>query len=275
MSYVLETTRMACRLYSDQLQRATRVLSDNFNIIGFYYQKTFSNGQFYLIENNADLVDHLEEQRFIEKYSLCCHPKFHRNEVQMRKNREDPLLNNLEVVRKCLLVLNFNLGIRFCFKTDDYVEEFGFHSVSCDDKQCMFLFNKMDELKIFINWFVNKNKKIICFLRESSVDLVKIIGDNFYTDRVNALDSSYALKTNLLSKFDVCPTVSFSQSDVDTILLLKRGFSPSQIATKHYRSERTIEHRIQRLRKDMSCGSTRELVEKARELEWRGLLLSQ
>src|SRR3989338_5595538 len=158
MSTVLELTKTAHKTHIQEVKQASSVLLEHFNLNKFYYYKVTNSGRFFLFEDNLDVVESLESQHVVQKYPPWCHPKHHQNKFLIGKTSEDPFFTGLEETRNTFLQSNFNLWIRFIQKTDNAVEVAGFHSPQSDEKQCRFLFNHFQELRLFTKWFLRSEE---------------------------------------------------------------------------------------------------------------------
>lgn len=270
MSYFDPVRRMH-RLNQRTIQQASRLLLDQFNLGAFYYKKISNTGRLVVFESHPQLLDCIDAPDFVLNYPAMCHPKFHQTEIQMKNNSENPLLDDVENTRNILTDFNFYLGLRFVRHTTFGVEEFGFHSQTASSQQCQFLFNRLPQLQSFMKWFLSKNASAFQTLEEAALDLPKIIGPNFYKNRILEADPSYQKANQFYEELGISKE-KLTSSDLDTLKLLIRGYTAVEIADSLHRSKRTIEHRIENLKLKWSCSSKRELIEKAQEIDHVGLL---
>ncbi|MEI6805574.1 MAG: LuxR C-terminal-related transcriptional regulator [Myxococcaceae bacterium] len=110
------------------------------------------------------------------------------------------------------------------------------------------------------------------FLKENPIDLAKIIGPEFYRNRILEADPIYQERKKFLTALGIRQELELSTTDIDTIRLLLKGYSASQIAKLLYRSKRTIEHRIENIKLKWNCCSKAELIQKAQKLSNEGAL---
>lgn len=272
MQSYLESTKLATERHYKAVKRASELLQQYFNLNNFYYLKITDSGDCFLFDDNQDVVDFIDSQEFILKHTHYCHPKYHRSKFQVQVTDTNPLLLGLEDTRKFFLNAKFNMSISLVNKTEHAVEEFGFHSASASPEQNLFVVNHLDEIKCFMNWFLNSNPDLMSFLQESRIHLPQLLGDAFYTDRMGASDSIELNKRAFLRDLGVVAEPNLSSSDQEVLRLTSRGFSPSQIGTQLYRSKRTIEHRLESLKEKLACGSKVELIAKTQELLQLGYL---
>lgn len=267
---VLEITKAAITARSKEVVKASSVLLEHFNLNNFYYYKITDSGDFFLFDDNRDVVDYLEVQQFIFKHPHYCHPKYHQTSCQIEKTVENHLLAEMDSTKKYFLRSDFNLALSIVNKTENAVEEFGFHSAQSNEQQISFLFNHMPELHLFMKWFLKNNASTISFLSDNAVHLPDLIGDVFYDNRIEKTKNSYQAKQEFLKMLGVSDGQDLSQRDWDLIKLITQGYSASKIASQLFRSKRTIEHRIEGLKSKLDCSSKVELIQKARELECYG-----
>jgi DNA-binding CsgD family transcriptional regulator len=266
MSSLLKPIEALNKANSVLLKKTSSFLLDNFNLNKFYYYKLHNSGRFSLFDSSLDLVECFESQQFLLKTPAFSHPKYHESGCKMHKVLEDPLFAKLEETQNSFLKLNFNLGIRFVNRTDNAVEEFGFHSSQTDEKQCLFLCNHLIELRFFSRLFLKQNTSFFSFLEESSLDLPRILGTDFYRNRIQEVDPSCLAKQKFLLALGIKVEPDLSLGELDTLKLLVIGNTALQISRQLYRSKRTIEHRIENIKKKLVCFSKQELIQKVQEL---------
>lgn len=270
MTVLLEPTLYACKEFSSAIEKATTTLADNFGLNSFYYYKIMASGHFALFENSIDVTQIFESGRFIFLSPACCHPKFHRSRTTIYDISNDPIFNTSEMIRKSLLDINLGLRIHFTQKTDQAVEEFGFNSM---EKAKLLPVNFLNELRLFMRWFIENNKQLFGFLNESGLNLRTIIGDDFDRDKIGNLPDLDQIKLKFLRDLGLQTDWFLSEEELKTVSLIVEGYTADQIAKKLYRSRRTIENRTGNIKAKWNCSSRAELFEKARELQSSGLLV--
>ncbi|MEI6791213.1 MAG: LuxR C-terminal-related transcriptional regulator [Myxococcaceae bacterium] len=267
MNSFFESTKLATENHSKSVKHASAVLLDYFNINNFYYYKITESGDFFLFDDNLGVVDFLDSQEFILKHPHYCHPKYHRNGCQIEKTNNNPLLVGLETTQDFFLKAKFNLSVSIVERSNNAVEEFGFHSSESSEEQSLFIFNHIDEIKLFSKWFLENNRPLLSFLQESKINLPQLLGDVFYSNRIQEADSAHLRREAFLKQLGIQAKPKLSLADQEVLRLTSRGFSPFQIGNQLHRSKRTIEHRIESLKQRLSCDSKVDLVEKAQEFE--------
>lgn len=273
MSIILEPTKIANKNSHVLLKKSSSILKDSFNLNNFYYYKISASGKFFLFDDNLDVIDSLEAQKFIFKHRYYCHPRYHQSCFRIEKTFENPFLIGLETTKSCFLQSEFNLAIDFIHKTDDFVEGFGFHSPQSDEKQCRFLSNHIAELRLFAKWFLEKNTRANAFLKENSLDLSCLLGPDFYKNRIAEFDPSLQVRQKFLKTLGIVHDFQLSQLELDTLRFILQGYSASQIAKNTHRSKRTIEHRLENIKSKLCVSSKTELIQKTQKLEHSGYLI--
>lgn len=273
MTPILETTKAVIRSNYPAIKKASSILQRNFNLNNFYYYRIDELGNYFLFDDNPDVVDSLEARGFIHHYAHYCHPKFHHSMCKVERTNENPDLNGLESIKDYFLSSSFNLALRMVNRTWNTVEEFGFHSAQSDEKQHRCLLNHLQELQLFARWFLSENAHSISFLKENALSLPQLVGSNFYRNRIQESDPVYTLRQKLLKELEIKSEPKFTRVELDTLQLLIKGCTAEQISRQLYRSKRTIEHRIENLKIKMQVSSKSELVQKANEMRPHSLLM--
>lgn len=260
-----ETLRIANRRYSSFLKTSCSVLRDCFNINKFYYFNVEDSGRLLLFDSSESVINLYQETSLLSTYSPFCHPKHHRSGCRVIHYDDNSRLS--DSLRGRLLQLGYRVLFRITIKSSDKkVEEFGFSSVQADPKQTYFLINKTEELRLWMKWFLKSNPLFQSFLAESSFDLREILGQEFEKDRIGDADPARLLRQNLLRELGISDCFNMNPEDLNTIKLLTKGYSATQIARQLNRSKRTIEHRIEKIKVKLVCDSKIELIEKAQEI---------
>lgn len=264
---ILEPTKIAYRKNISSIRLSSSILLDNFNINSFYYHKIYDSGRFFLFEGgDISLTEYFEEKNVIFQYPLYCHPKYRQGGTQLKRFVDDPSLKNAEAMRDGFIKFGFGSCLKLINKTDNFVEEFGFDSAHSNESQSRLFINHTPELRLFARWFLEKNAHVISFLEESHLDLPSIIGADFYRDRIQGANKK---KKKFFQDLGIHTVPELSEEEVKTIKLLLKGYTAPQIGAQLYRSERTIEHRIERIRAKWVCSSKAELIQKAQEFVLR------
>lgn len=266
MVSILETTRFAIKSNDQLVKKASSLLQQHFNLNNFYYYRIDDLGNYFLFDDNLDVVDSLDASGFILKFAYYCHPKYHSSMTKIESTHDDPDLEGLESTKDYFLKSSFNLGLRLVNRTHNAVEEFGFHSSLADEKQHRCLLNHLSELRLFAQWFLEQNAHSLAFLRENALNLSNLIGADFYRNRIQDANPVHVTRRKLLKELGIGADFQPTETELDTIRLMMRGLTADQISKQVFRSRRTIEHRIERLKAKMQVSSRSELIQKAQVL---------
>jgi DNA-binding CsgD family transcriptional regulator len=267
MNGMLYSTKKIHDRYSVSIKETCSVLLDHFNVNKFYYHKICDSGRFFVFDSNLDFTENFDTEELFHEFQFYCHPKYQQTGVQIINVAENLQSMKMEITKNCMLEFDANLWIRLVHKTENSVEEFGFHSSQSDEKQCLFIFNQIPQLNLFAKFFRENNPGLFSSLEEVPVNLLDVIGLDFYENRIQRSDPNYASKQKFLKQLGIDTELDLSPVELDTLRQLVRGYTASQIAKQVYRSKRTIEHRIENIKSKLFCYSKQELIQKAQELK--------
>jgi DNA-binding NarL/FixJ family response regulator len=79
-------------------------------------------------------------------------------------------------------------------------------------------------------------------------------------------------KQQLLQKMGIAPGDPLTHGESRVLKLMLKGYTANTISTKIYRSPRTVEHCIERLKEKLLCDKKSDLIQKGKELEVIGCL---
>ncbi|MEI6790488.1 MAG: helix-turn-helix transcriptional regulator [Myxococcaceae bacterium] len=268
MNGMLCSTQKAHEKYSSAIRKLCSTLKDYFNIDKFYYGKISDSGLFIGFDSNLDFMEHFDTTELFLEYPFHCHPKFHTVGVQIINLVENLELTKIDTTKNCMLKFNANLWLKSVSRTGNVLEEFGFHSAQSDQKQSLFLFNQISQLNLLMKSFQKNNPNLFASLYETPVNLLSVIGNDFYENRIKRSDPNYIAKQNFLKELEIETDLDLSGAELETIQLILKGCTASQIAKQLYRSKRTIEHRVENIKLKLGCSSKQELIQKVQELEY-------
>ena len=123
----------------------------------------------------------------------------------------------------------------------------------------------MSQLHLLARFFRENNRGLFSSLEETPINLPEILGSDFYENKIQRSDPNYIAKQNFLKKLGVNREFDLSPPEMETLRLILKGYSSSQIAKQVYRSKRTIEHRVENIKSKLCWMSTR-LPKKSRPL---------
>lgn len=267
MKNLLEPTRIAWRFNEKLISKVLKVLRQNFNLADFYFFKIDACGNYFLFRSeNPEVIEAFERGLFMAHFPMHCDVRHLQDLLAITFYRDDPLLNDLPETRERFLSLGLRSRLRFGSRTQDAYQEFGFNSSSDSAIQCRSLVNNLPELRLFSRWFLEQNKGTLQFLQENSIQLPTIVGKEFYQNRLRESDPMVRQRRKFLIELGIEPNVEFSEPEKETVRLVVKGHSASQIGTILNCSKRTIEHRMERIKSRWNCSSKSELVQKAQEI---------
>lgn len=274
MKLILKSSIEVHRRYLSEIRKSNKYLIDQFNINNYYYRKILTTGNCCVFGSNLDLLEELDSHKFLTKLPDHRHPAHYKEGIVIRKVVEDSALDNLQDSVKTMLKFDVNLGIRLIRKTNDYVEEFGFHSKETNENQVMFFFNHIEDLDQWVKFFKKTNSKLFELLNENSIDLAKLIGDQFYQDRNQEIDLSSGFRRKLLYELGVGSEYDFRHDELELLSLISSKHSIQDIAQITQRNVQDVEESLEIIRQRLSCSSGRDLIRKATELKhlWQGSL---
>lgn len=253
--------------YADLINRACLDLFHCLNLNHFWYCRIDNEGNYSFLGSHVGWCELFASEKLYQKYSYLRHPKFQQSGIHFVKNPQDPAL--FEVLSLCKNRFHMECLLSVITKDENGMEEFGFAAKSASDEQVSLLINELPLLRLFVKNFWEENPRLKTAFEDHQVNIGKLIGQSFYEPF-----APVALQTKplLLQKMKMEPNLSLTPSDIEVLRLMQEGLSAGQISTQIFRSPRTIEHRIERIKEKLCCFSKAELIKKARELEKFGFL---
>lgn len=252
---------------NDKISKTYSRLFEYYNFNHAWYYKITNEGHFSLMDSNPEWLQYCISNDSFSHYDYYRHPKYFSEGIIWQNNPSNENFSKHISVGKERY--NYQLYLRFLNKTTDGVECYGFTSDSCSEIQMSILLNGLPYLRRFIHKVKDNNSYLFAKLKENQIDLAKHIGSSFY-EKPN-LPLSHLSKSHLLQGFNT-NIPALSEVELNMIKLLIEGHSASQIGKELFRSKRTIEHRIEKIKEKFNCYSKVELIQKARELELIGYL---
>lgn len=236
-----------------------------FNFNHAWYYKITNDGHFTLMDTKPEWMQYCTENDGYKYYEYYRHPKYFSNGFVWQNNPMDARINNLITAGKNRY--DFSTYLRLFNKTSDGVECFGFTFDMRNELQMTKLLNGMHYLRLFTRKFREDNRYLFSKLEDNQIDIAKLIGSSFYA-RPNLVLPGVTKGLLLQENSDN----GLSDGETAVIKLLVQGYPASQIGKELFRSKRTIEHRIEKIKEKLGCYSKIELIQKIREFEQIGLL---
>lgn len=238
------------------------------NLNHFWYYKITNQGDISFIGSQAEWTELFAAEKFFLIYPQLRPPFCAIPDITLHKDVQDPSL-------KKIYELSSKFGVRqslvFNFKTPEGMEEFGFSSSASCEKQTSIFLNKMPLFKFFIRKFKSENRGLLSKLQDRQVNIGSLIGPEFYKDN----PPKTFPKNLLLNKMGIEYKRPLSSIESDVVNLMLDGYSASECATQLFRSRRTVEHHIERIKDKLECRSRAELIQKVNLLRELGFLVSE
>lgn len=164
---------------------------------------------------------------------------------------------------------NVYFGVVLMNRVADGLEIIGLDVSSPNNLYEALMLNELLLIRKFVHKFIEENQFLFRLLEENRVDLQALIGPKFQKADIPVTANLLPRKQFLHDLGIEIPNV-LSERDDEILKLLLEGNSASQIAKMLYRSCRTIEHAIEKIKNKLVCFSKSDLIKKARELEQLG-----
>lgn len=253
--------------HSDRIRKYTRLLSEGFSVKEFFYFKVENDGRFGFIGAFPEWNQHFASNKFYLNLPFYRHPKHFKSCILPLQQVEDPGFS--EISRHAKEKFNTNICFAWIDKIDNGYEGFGISSNIADVNQSGMLLNDLAVFKLFAKKYKEDNRVLFEKLEENKANIKDLIGDVFYHKSI-FYSPGQSRKNTVLKMLGIEAPLSSAESQVMKFLI--NGYSASRIAAEIYRSSRTIEHRIERMKDKLSCRSKTELIQKGIELEKLGYL---
>lgn len=255
---------LTCRFDKD-IKKAYSSIFDNFKFNHSWYYKITNRGNFSLIDTNPEWMQYWAETGGYKFYDYYRHPKYFDDGFIWHVNPINQEFN--KVVSFGSQQYDYKLYLRLMNKTSDGIECFGFTFNACNEVQMSNLMNGLPYLRLFTRKIKESNPYLFSKIENNQIDLANLIGSSFY-QKPNLTMPGFS-RNSLLQEF-AKDVEGFSDGEIEVIKLLVQGYSPKQMGEILFRSKRTIEHRIERIKCKLGCFSKVDLIQKVRELEQMG-----
>ncbi len=254
--------------FDDKLTSFCAPLIQMFGISQFYHAHVSHSGHFIGVNMNRDW----EEYFFSDKSHLLiwpdkCQPCKSSNGIRLLQEGTNESLNHLLRTAKDKYSLNFSL--QFVEKSNHGTDMYGFALNSPSLLQHMLLLKEAPLLRLFIKQFREEFKPLYLALHDHQVDMTKLLGSQFYKVKNPAITEPHD-RDQFLKRMHIETPPSLTPTEVEIIKYLIGGSSASEIASLLFRSKRTVEHHIERIKDKFFSISKSELIKKIREFELIG-----
>lgn len=270
MSAFLDMTHAVTSRYHEKIKKSLAYLFNLFKLSNFGYYKITNSGEYTYFGTHVGWSEYFAAEKLYETFPYYRHPKYAQIGVSIWSSAEKgPFLDTLNFARD-----KFNIyhGLATIRKIQNGVEGFVFCPNSSEVTHLSFLINSLQMFDLFIKKFREDNENLFHAAEENRIDLRKLMGPVFFERSVPVICQEN-VKQAFLQEMGI-ESGNFTPVESDVAKLLLKGYSASQIGKQFYRSKRTIEHHIERIKEKLSCHSRCELVQKVRELEGLGIFSS-
>lgn len=260
------TQAVTCR-YQDKIKNECAPLFEHFRLSHFGYCKLTNSGDFSYVGTHVAWSEYFAAEKLYRNFPYYRHPKYTQEGIHIMKPEEGAFLDALNLGRE---QFNVQYGLAIIQKLKDGLEGYVFCPDLPDTSHLSLLINEIPLLKLFVKQFKEKNQRLFWHLSDNQVNMVDLIGPDFFENITPGLP--YILKReDFLKKLGVS-SETLTPAEKRVMKLLPKGRSSRFMGEQLYLSKRTVEHHIERIRDKFSCDSKAELIEKCRELESSGYL---
>ncbi len=252
--------------YNTSINKFASSIFTYLSLNNFWYYRVTNTGTFTFFGTHISCCEYFAANHLYRDYYYYRHPRFFQSGISLQKAVIDPSSVNM------MQNYNLNHSLLMMEKTRDGIEGFGFSAEHQHESQLNRMLSEIPLLRLFTEHFRKENPQIFKQLETHKIDLKRLIGSTFDTPPQHPPTPQQTEKQKLLKKLGMDFLDDLSTHEIQIVKRLLDGYSASQIATHVYRSKRTIEHSLERIKEKMYCASKLELIQKARYLETLGLL---
>jgi DNA-binding CsgD family transcriptional regulator len=255
------TYSITCR-YSDRIKKACAPLFEYFHLSHFGYFKITEDGGYRYFGSHVEWSEYFAAEKLYMYFPYYRHPKLLQTGVYFmtasKKGHVSDLIdiarNRFGIYHKLFIFKPLDRGVEgYCFATDSGEVPLAAH-----------LLNELPLLQRFLVKFREENKFLFSLAEERQANLIKLMGQVF-NQRGEDFDGTRS-RALLLKRLGI-EEAKLSQMERSVVKLVKDGYSAREIGLRLFRSKRTIEHTIEKLKEKLVCDSKGALMRKIKELE--------
>ena len=262
-----EMTRAVTCRFSDRIAKACKPLLSAFSLSHFGYCKITNDGNFSYLGSHVGWSEYFAAEKLYIDFPYYRHPKYFKDGISLQRSIQNkPFMNILDQAKN---KFNIHHSLVTLQKIPGGMEGFCFASNSPDPSQIPLMLNELPLLQLFIKKFREENQVLFSLLEETQVNLHDLIGDRFH-ENIPVMPQLNARK-EFLQKLGVLNPLT--PGEIEIMKLLLDGYSAGKIAPRVFLAERTIEHKIDRIKEKLLCSSRVELIQKGRAIERFSFLL--
>jgi len=260
----IEMNKNLTKLLGDKLSRFCRPIVDMLDITHFYHYTLTRRGEIAAVGLHSGLQEYMVHQpEWATFVPYVYHNMDNLNGLVFTQALPSTDWKKSQDAAAC--EFDVHLGLQISNKTPYGIEGFGFGLKSSDPLHHMALLNHTSALQLFINEY--KKNFDAQVLLENKVDVASMLGPDFFdASKVSTAN----LKKMLHGKMAVKTVSPLSDRETEVADLLLYGYSAAQIGDILFRSNRTIESHIERMKEKLGCSRKSELIQKLHELKSLG-----
>lgn len=236
-------------------------LSDYFGVNNFYYVRVTSSGYYSSLSTHDAWHEYFcENITTVGKSPFLRQPDLTQPGINLLNNTDDPKLKNTLATAWNEYGINFTLNI--IRKIPEGIEAFGFGTHFDDPRAEEKHLNELPLLNKFIDYFCEKNRKLIRLTHEYQVEVTSILDKEISETDLSHLNH----KKSLIEHLELGAALSLSERELQILRFVANGFPASYIAQQVHLSHRTVEDHLASIKYKLNCRSKPELIRKAQEI---------
>lgn len=254
--------------YYDHMVRFARPLYDHLGINHFWYYRITRNGSYIYVGTHGSWNEYCFGESLHTHFPCLRFTNATKGGISLMKADNTGAYQNVLKTAKEKFQINFHLNL---FETcSEGVEAFGFASRFSDHEADDRLLNELPLLRYFINEFRKNHGKLFSLLQENAVDLSAHMGNDYY-EKPKGIVLPFE-RSKFLEAIGCNSFSCLTPREKDIMRLLANGFPASYIKEQLHLGVRTVENYIANIKDKLSCNSKVELIKKAQEALFAGLI---
>ena len=247
----------------DTMVRSVAPFCDYFNVKHMYYVKISSSGHCSILGTCIELHEFLfDDLPMLASCPMIRKPEFLKTGLTLCKNTPDTTYQKFVDLSWKKFNVKFSVNIQQ--KSSEGMEAFGFglnHNHPQADED---LLNELPLLYKFIDYFRDKNKKLINMARENQIEIASILGPRFNEEPII---SPHSKKRDLLLKqMGLEASLLLTPRELEILRFVASGYPASYIAKNLHLSPRTVENYVATIKSKLDCDSKAALINKANDI---------
>lgn len=246
--------------HHNKMMRFIKPLENHFGVNHFWYYRVTYSGHYSFVGTNSAWDEYCFSRNLFKICPYLRHPDLLQAGLTLMKNGNDPAYQSLLQDAKDKFDVNFS--IQLSKHIPEGIEGYGFgtfHKRKIPDEH---LINELPLLCQFAKRFRQENASIFHLLDDNRVHIESHIGETF-TSAPNAVEAPQ--REDFLRQLGFQAVLSLTAKELAIFKDLAYGFPAHYLASKHFLSQRTIEHYMERLKNKLNCHSKLDLINKSKE----------